>query len=289
MAPAMQAGLCVPRFTGELILFRQTQLLTSLNCLVEEILDAASPDEEPEPRSKKPEKAAQDALSTLSLEQKPEKLTVADLTARAFDQKSAFEDYLQLCRTEPAFLTHVVNICFFSQPELIPDEKGRALPVITDKYISKAVFEALHNAVIQAAVWGYIYQLQQALVKGPNDRIYKGIVLQELSNVCDFEYRRSQKLFKRYIAMIAASGYFKRISDLYDESEVRVRIKARPDILAKLDSQVYYMFRLCQPETTFSSAIDWIRKVGILIVQPVVRRDFSQALRIDTSKKVIAL
>lgn len=261
--PLVDSGHCVPQTTGELILSRQLYLMQALNVFVQDVLWAGKTVENnPKGGSKKSEKAAREALSALSLDQKPEKLSLEDLAARAFDQKCAFEDYLHLCRTEPAFLAHVVNIWFFSQPELIPDEKGRVLPVITDKYISPVVYESIHNAVVQAAIWTFIYDLVQMLVKGPKDRAYRATILQELSNICDYEYRRGQKLFKRYVQLYTGSGCFKRISNLYDDGQARVRIKSKPDSLAPMDSPVNLMLRLCQPETDFSRAVDLIKKLG---------------------------
>ena len=261
--PLVDSGHCVPRTTGELILSRQLYLMQALNVFVQDVLSVGKTVEDnPKGGSKKSEKAAHEALSALSLNQKPEKLSLEDLAARAFDQKSAFEDYLHLCRTEPAFLAHVVNIWFFSQPELIPDEKGRVLPVITDKYISPVVYESIHNAVVQAALWTFIYDLLEMLVKGPKDRAYRATILQELSNICDYEYRRTQRLFKRYLQLYTESRCFKRISNLYDDGQARVRIKSKPDSLAPVDSPVNLMLRLCQPETDFSRAVDLIKKLG---------------------------
>lgn len=254
---------CVPQTTGELILSRQLYLLQALDVFAQDVIWAGKTvEDKPKGSSKKSEKAAHEALSALSLDQKPEKLSLEDLAARAFDQKCAFEDHLHLCRTEPAFLAHVVNIRFFSQPELIPDEKGRVLPVITDKYISPVVYESIHNAVAQAAIWTFIYDLLQMLVKGPKDRAYRATILQELSNICDYEYRRAQRLFKRYVQLYTESRCFKRISNLYDDGQARVRIKSKPDSLGPMDSPVNLMLRLCQPETDFSRAVDLIKKLG---------------------------
>lgn len=67
--------VCMARSTGELILTRQLYILQLLNIFVQDVLDVGSRVEgKSSKRSKKPEKAAREALSNLSLEQKPEKL-----------------------------------------------------------------------------------------------------------------------------------------------------------------------------------------------------------------------
>lgn len=99
------------------------------------------------------------------------------MAARAWDQKTALEDYLYLCRTEPEFLVHVVNIWFFSHLELVPDDRGRMLPLTTDKYIFICVVEAVYNVVAGAANLGFIYHLLQSLMERPTDRAYKILLL----------------------------------------------------------------------------------------------------------------
>lgn len=199
LSKGVDAGLIVPRSMGELVLERQTLLLQCLNILVEDILEAGSTTRKEKPRTKKPDKAATAALSKLSIDPKPEKLSVEDLLARALDQKNSLEDYVRLCRSEPEVLTHAVNFWFFSRPELLPDQTGRKLPLHTDKYISVAVFEVIHNAVVGAAVWGYIYELLQTLAEAPEDRPYRATIIQEIVTVCHFEYERAQTMFKRYV------------------------------------------------------------------------------------------
>lgn len=218
LSVVVNAGLCVPQSTGELILLRQLYTLQMLNILVEDILEIGSTSRNTKQPSKKPEEAARAALSKLSIIPKPEKLSLQELMASALDQKSSLDVYLSLCREEPAFLAYAVNIWFFTRPELIKDEKGRTLPVVTDKNISIAVFEMIHNAVIGAAIWDYLCRLLQLLIDGSNDNRYRSIILQEISNVSQvLEYGRVQKLFKRQVQTFSGSKYFKRVSGVYDK------------------------------------------------------------------------
>lgn len=86
-----------------------------MNIVIQDILEAGST-VETKGRSKKSEKAAREAMSKLIIDQKPEKLSLEDLAALSLDQKSALEDYVLLCRTEPEFLAHAVNAWFLSRP-----------------------------------------------------------------------------------------------------------------------------------------------------------------------------
>lgn len=266
--PAIRARLCVPQATGELILQRQVTLLQCLNIIIEDILEEGSRSRDRKQRPKKSDKAAVDALAALSLQAPPTKATklaLPDVVASARDQKAALEEYLDLLSTEPVVLAHAVNVWFFSRPELIADEKGRILPIHTDKYISAAFFETVHNAVKGAAIWNYISRLLDLLESSATDKSYRAIVLQETSNICHLEYGRAQALFKRHVQTGMGSKRFKRVSNAYDNAgNARVSMKGNPADLTVADPQLHYMLRLCQAETTASKAVDWVKKLSDL-------------------------
>lgn len=66
--PSIQAGLCIPQSTGELILEKQVMLMQSLNIVIEDILDQGSKTRSRKERPKKPEEEAQAALSKVSIQ-----------------------------------------------------------------------------------------------------------------------------------------------------------------------------------------------------------------------------
>jgi hypothetical protein len=282
LSTAINDGLCVPQSMGDLILQRQICLLQALNTLVEDILEEGSTSRKKTARPKKPEETARVALSTLSIDHKPEKMSLENLIAQALDQKNALEDYVTLCRTEPVFLAHVVNTWFFSRPELVPDEKGRSEPLITDKYISIAIFEVIHHAVIGVALWDCVYRLLQTLATNLNDRLFRAVVLQEIANVCYFEYRRVQKLFKRYVQMNSGSKYFKRISGVYDSDSARVTMKIQPDVLTRKNPQLHYILRLCQTQLDATGAVEWIKKLDDLHRSQPTERGQMQERELDS-------
>ena len=267
-APAIQAGVCLPQSTGELILQRQVTLMQSLNIIIEDILEEGSRTRNRNERPKKNDDPASAAISKLSLKDgpPPAKLSLSSLVDIARDQRDALEDNLALLSTEPTVLAHAVNLAFFSRPELVADEKGRRLPAHTDKYISGAFFDAVHNAVKGTAIWSYICRLLELLENHGSDKTYRAILLQEISNVCHLEYTRAQSLFKRQVQTCGdGAKWFKRMSNAYDNvGNARVALKGNPDELTRSDPRLHYMLRLCQPETTAPKAVDWIKKLSDL-------------------------
>jgi len=204
-----------------------------------------------------------DAMSSNSISPEPEKISLQDLAATAADQKASHEEYLDLLSSYPVVLVHDVNFTFFSRPELIADEKGNILPALTDKYISGAVFDSLHNAVKRAAIWNYLGRLLGLLGSNP-EKAFRPVILQELSSICHLEYNRAQAEFRRQVQTATGTNWFVRVSKDDGSGNPVVRMKASPEQLAKSDPQLCYMLHLCQPDTTASKALDWIDKLSEL-------------------------
>jgi hypothetical protein len=262
---AIRAGLCVPQSTGDLILQRQLTLLQSLNLIIEDILDQGSPSRDRTERPQKPDTATAAAFSKLSIQSLPARVSLSELVASTLDQKSSLGEYLSLISTEPVVLTYAVNIWFFSRPELVPDEKGRRLPFHTDRYISAAFFDAIHNAVQGAATWDYINRLLKFLESVADDKIYRAMILQELSNICHLEYGRAQAIFKRHVQSGIGTKWFYRLSTVpYNSSNARVTMKGNPESLTRADPQLHYILRLCQSQTNAPEAGKWLQKLNNL-------------------------
>ncbi|KAL3465591.1 hypothetical protein BJX64DRAFT_252159 [Aspergillus heterothallicus] len=186
-------------------------LLQSLSIPVEDILKKGSAREETT-LPMKPKEASRTALSALSIQHTPARASLAELCFRALERRNCLEDYVALCRTEPVFLTHVVNSWFYSRPDLVPAVDGCIKPLATDKYISVAFFEVLQKSILALAIWDYIYQLLREMETKLDNRRRRAIILQELANVCHFEHRRAQSLFRRFAQSGSASKYFRRAS-----------------------------------------------------------------------------
>ncbi|KAH5300068.1 hypothetical protein HBI24_111710 [Parastagonospora nodorum] len=261
MKKAMDAQLIVPQATGDLILMRQINLLQLLNIVIEDILDTASTTRTQTKRPKNSSNGATAALSKLSIHSPPTTLELPELVEIARDKSSSLEDIINLISTEPTVLAHEVNFCFFTRPELIADDKGRTMPVHTDKYISGAVFDVVHNSMKTVAMWNYIIQLL-ALLKDTSDKQFRATVAKELANTCHLEYQRAQTCFKRSVAVgMGGTKWFKRMSTARKDDVARITLKRSPESLTIENPQLHYMLRLCQDETNWSGAVRWFQQL----------------------------
>lgn len=289
-AAAMRAGVLVPLSTGELILERQVTLLQSFNIIIEDILNMGSRTRANKERPRKSEQAASAALSKLTIQERPKKLSLPDLISFAQDQKGSLEEFLGLLSAEPVVLAHAVNTWFFSRPELVLDDKGRCLPVHTDKHISASLFDAVHDSIKGATIWNYICRLLELLGNPTTEKMYHPIVLQEISNICHLEYGRAQIQFIRHIQTGTGAKYFKRVAHSFDDAGIaRVIMKIRPEELTRVNPQLHYMLRLCQPQTYASKAAEWIKKLGDLYESHPDDREILHEREIDALGDLIVI
>ncbi|KAM7197295.1 hypothetical protein V8F33_005723 [Rhypophila sp. PSN 637] len=243
----------VPQEMGEFILTRQIYLLQSLIIVIDDILEQGS-QTKANKAPKSQEATPNSALSKITPPSASRKLNLDDMISVSRNQRDSADLYLNSLSTEPVVLAHAVNFAFFSRPELVPDEKGRSLPVHTYKYISGAFFDAIHTAAARAPV------------------------LQEIANVCNLEYNRAQAHFKRHVQTATGLKFFKRFSNSHDNAgNARVGLKGDPTKLAKGDRQMQFMLRLCQTETTVSKAVEWVNKLASLHENnPIVRDELEE-------------
>ena len=253
--------IIIPRVIGELILVRQQYLFSFLNHIVEDILELGS-----ETRNKNaPEKHGNEALitavSNLRTQPKSLKSSLPEVRAQALESKAALEDHLYLLRTEPVVLNDAVNVAYWSRAELVPDDLGRILPALTDRYLSVAFFDSVTTAVKAIAIWDYILQLLQ-LFDDANGKVAQGLIIQELSNTFDLEYCRARENFKRKVApqMHVAGKRFKRITDKASVQS-KIAMKGQPADCTVSDPQLHYILRLCHSDTTAVAAAQWIQKL----------------------------
>ncbi len=183
----------------------------------------------------------------------------------ASDQKADLRDYLTLLSIESGVLAQAVNTWFFSQPEFVPDERGARRGVHTDSYISGSVFGSVHNAVKAVATWDYIGRLLGLLESPSLDKGYRIIVVQELSNACHLEFKRTQSMFKRHVQIGIGSKCFKRLSSLTDDTgNARVNMKVEPGKFIRDDPQLHYVLRLCSKDVAPSAVLDPMKKLSDL-------------------------
>ncbi|KAL6906727.1 hypothetical protein GGI43DRAFT_431063 [Trichoderma evansii] len=257
--PAIRAGLCVPMSTAIPILQRQLMIFHTLNALIVNILDQGS-----ETRSNKegPKKSRQTVSAAfLKFQEQPTKLSLPDLVSSAQEQKDILEEFLSLLSAEPAVLAHAVKSWFFSRPGCVIDDKDPYTPDLTDKYISGAFFEAVHNTIKGTTIWNYICRLLDLLEYSTTDKIYQSIILQEISNICHLEYSRAQTQFTRHVQTGIGAKYFRKIANSYDSAgNPKTSLKIQPEELAETDPHLHYILRLCQSQTDANNAVEWIKK-----------------------------
>lgn len=212
------------------------------------------------------------------------------MTTLAQEQKDALGDFLDLLSNEPVVLEHAVNSWFFSSPNLVADEKGRRRITHTDKHISAAFFEAIHNAVKNHAIWAYLGTLLTLLENSTIDKVYRGILLQELSNVVHLEYSRAQAVLKRHVQSGTGSKWFKRVSNAFDtDGNARVTMKGSPEELTLSNPQLHYVLRLCHPDTTAPKSIGWLKKLTSLYESHPLERDNLEEREADSLGNVAAI
>lgn len=170
------ASLVMPRAIGQFILFRQEFLFQYLNHIVEEILDLGSETRKKIAPEKDVNQAFVTAISNLKIQPKSLTSSLPQVRAHALESKTALEDHLHLLRSEPVVLNQAVKTAYWSRSELVPNDKGRILPVMTDRHLSAAFFESLTTAVKSIAIWDYILHLLE-LLDNMSDKINRGIVL----------------------------------------------------------------------------------------------------------------
>ncbi|KAK5705489.1 hypothetical protein LTR97_002608 [Elasticomyces elasticus] len=249
----------VPARQARLLINRQTATFAYYNHLIEEILILGSDSRARDNSGKKATKETADSIAKLTIAPKPLKASFCDVIAQADEQRSASEDYLQLLRSEPVVLDHAVNMMNWSRPELVPDDLGRVLPLFADKYLSIAFFEVMSSAVKIISTWDYIARLMR-MRDGLDDKVKRPLIMQELSNTCHLEYRRAQAAFRRQVSsnFREAVNCFRRITT---DGTSRIAIKGQPSDFTLSDPQLHYILRLCHPDTSHTSAAQWVQKL----------------------------
>lgn len=262
MLSSTQANsVLIPGTVGRPVLMRQQYLFQFLNHIIEEILDLDSETRHKQAPKRNVDKALATAASQLAIQPKPLKSSLPEVRAQAMESKAALEDYLFLLRAEPVVLNQAVNAAYWSRAELVPDDRGRILPVITDRHLSAAFFEAVTTAVKTIAIWDYILLLLQ-LLESASDKVKKGLIMQELSNTCQLEFCRAQDALKRSVTPQGhvASKAFKRMTDS-SSGHSKIAMKRKPAEYTVSDPQLHYILQLCHPDTSPAAAAQWIQKI----------------------------
>ncbi|KAJ4246530.1 hypothetical protein NW762_013470 [Fusarium torreyae] len=237
---AVENGDCIPQHVGELVLKRQLTLLQCLKILMDNILEEANSKEQ----------------------WQVSKPTFMEVVANVHDQQSSLEEYLVSLRTESKILYINVSVQFFRQLRPVYEEEGQPPTVPVEGNIGIAVFEVMHQATQAVAIWMIIRDLLDLLLERTLDKRHAATILQELSNICYFEYTRTKAALKQHLSAGIGAEWFKPLPGLYDRAGYeRLALNGDPEELTRKDPQLHYLLRLCQPETDVVGAVKWIEKL----------------------------
>ena len=258
----------LPRATGGMILARQMHLTGALHQVIVNILRVGSTTRIKNERPERDTKAVQDALTKLSIAQKPNTVSVGDLLVACRGYKSFFDDGTTILYNEPAALLYKLRCRFSTQPDSVPDDKGREIFAFTDQHASSVFFEMIHDALATTARWRFISLLLELLREFGGTKSFRVGLLRHLSDACHAEYACSQKLLQRCLTppKSPTQKYFVRVSNPSDNGVAQVNQKQDPNDL-RLPRKLAYMrwfLQLCHHDTTPSKAPEKIKKLDDL-------------------------
>ena len=276
-ASAGRPAYYVPYSIGSLVLVRQSIIHLFLRTLWDQILIAS--DKMEEDGATAVNKSARPEVSKLVISPLPHKMSLEGMVATAQDRGDTMEEFVTMMGTEPSILISLIHTSVNSHPGLVPDEYGRPLFIVCDKHISPAVFDSVRGAIKTAAHWQYLAGLLELLDNtASSQKASRAFILQEISNVCNFEFRRAQENFRRALWSRVGKAWFTRGSKDFDQNgDPRVTVKRAPESLERTDPQLYYALRLCRPRSNTSNAMVWLEKLGDLHQRrPKVRKRIEQ-------------
>ncbi|CZT47251.1 uncharacterized protein RSE6_07791 [Rhynchosporium secalis] len=262
------SGACLPTPIGDFVLKRQHHTIISLIVIFNYILtiDTAY-------RTAKADLTNSTAVSSEAVEQStkllsflsiaalPQTLTLNDIVSGALDMKSSREEILELCRKDSTVLLYMATSWLFLRPELVKDDKGQCLSIIDDSFNSQSIFDMAKDMVISVATWEYIHRLLLLINGQPVDGTLRAIAVQELSNVCDIEHRRSRRQLIHSLRRGSCAKYLVRIPGAWDDGFPLVKVKGKPDL--KKEPQDNHLLSLCQ-KSDAAESIAHVRNVDEL-------------------------
>ena len=249
LAPLVNIKLCQNQHIGELIMSRQRYFARTFNAMVDFILDESRHD-----------------LSGPKNGPKEPKLTIEDLELHAANIQGTLLRHLALLRDEPTYLADALQRRFRSRPELLPDDRGRQLPLQVGKHVTVAFFELLHEALAMTTNWAFMLCLLEDISQEPaTEKARRGVLLQEIANFCQFEYTRAQASFIRQVQSSCGSKSFRRVAGASAMRGPKVSLKVDPQTLVEEDLLLHHVLKLCQLDMTHAQAVIRIRELDNLI------------------------
>lgn len=254
----VREGLWIPETTFEQILLRQSYILGYLNGIMTMILQYESKEQI------QPDKQSRATAQSYTTSRCPTALSIPELISISKEHAIHLHECATLIISDYEAFPWTVQNAVNCQPHTVPDKAGQPLYLPPSQSFEDSYFETLVSGQQKMFIWLYISELLEVL-HTIVDKMHIAAILQELSNVCQLEYARSQAMYTRRVQTGTGIGLFRRIpGSLDDTGNPRIVMKGSPDQFTRKDPHLHYVLRLCHPETTAQDATMWIEKLSIL-------------------------
>ncbi|CEJ91784.1 hypothetical protein VHEMI07476 [[Torrubiella] hemipterigena] len=251
-------GVSIPTTAPELVLARQAYTLGYLSIIMTKILQYESKERI------QPDRQARASLQSSTSSHSPRPLSIPDLISSSKEHAIHLHECATFIASDYEAFTWTVKNAVNGRPHTVPDKAGKLLYLPPRQAFQDAYFETLVSVQQKMFIWFYISELLEVL-HSTIDKMHITAILQEISNVCQLEYARSQAMYKRRVQTGTGTGLFRRIPGCSDDTgNPRVVMKGSPDQFTRKDPQLHYVLRLCHPKTTAQDATMWIEKLSTL-------------------------
>ncbi|KAI0142679.1 hypothetical protein GGR57DRAFT_508756 [Xylariaceae sp. FL1272] len=188
-------------------------------------------------------------------------LELSDLIIIADEQIEALKARFTVCLRLASCFQHLVDGHFLSRPDLLADDNGSKKEAInSDAERIESAIDAIVNSVQNSTSWIYLYKALQ-YYRDAESQEQRLALLQEVANVCRYEYYRKQSWLLRHYSTTSEGEKFYR--KVYANGSARVKLK-KGVVIPKDDSLSSHILRLCQSNTQVEEAAELVAKIDAL-------------------------
>ncbi|KAI1264715.1 hypothetical protein F5Y18DRAFT_436620 [Xylariaceae sp. FL1019] len=189
--------------------------------------------------------------------------SLVNLIATAQEQSEILKDKLALSLNHAVYFSYIVNGWFWSRAKVIADENGRKQQVTdSDSDKAESAMQAMEFATQSSIIWIYICHTLEAY-RNTEIKAKRLVLLQELANVCQYEYRSKQRWLERHVSVTRFGQTWYRKVGTPENGDEHVKLK-KGVILPKDCSQTSCLLRLCQFNVKVEQAQDLLHKIEAL-------------------------
>ncbi|KAI0142678.1 hypothetical protein GGR57DRAFT_519783 [Xylariaceae sp. FL1272] len=195
-------------------------------------------------------------------------------------RSETLKDRLASSLTHAASFKHTVDAWFWSRAKVIEDDTGRKQQVTdSDPDKVQAMMKAMEYATQSSTTW--IYLLSTLMdYKEAKTAAKRVALLQELANVCQYEYRSKQLWLERHVSVSPLGQAWYRRVGTRANGDGHVKLN-KGVTLPKDDSQSSRLLRLCQFNVKVEQAAELLHNLeGVKTTPPT---DAPQGYECDDS------